>query len=227
MTSRDPGLPLDMVRLCGGVFVLAALVILPAPLLPPLGLAGAVQSALGLGWKAAYLISAVGLHVVLYGSIGVAAALASGPGATRRQRLMRLFLVPLAVVALAVGIRSIKLGHVPMLTNAVIPMGACALGAVIGLLFRQRGWRVAIVVMLLALAGLAWSFFPGAPSTLRGATEAHLRALLAAAPHLPSGEERFGAIVQAAFASDPAAADPVEDNRGAILALGIAVGHER
>jgi hypothetical protein len=49
--------------------VLLALVIVPAPLLPPLGLTGKVQSLLGVGWQTAYLAAAIGVHLALYGSL--------------------------------------------------------------------------------------------------------------------------------------------------------------
>jgi hypothetical protein len=50
--------------------VLLALVTVPAPLLPPLGLTGKVQSCLGVSWKTAWLVAVVGLYVALYGSLG-------------------------------------------------------------------------------------------------------------------------------------------------------------
>jgi hypothetical protein len=55
---------------------LLALVIIPAPLLPPLGLTGKGQSILGVSGKTAYLAAASGLHMVLYGALGVVAACA-------------------------------------------------------------------------------------------------------------------------------------------------------
>jgi len=95
--------------------VLLALLIVPVPLLPPLGLTGKLQSVLGLSWKTAYLVATIGLLVTLCGSLGV--------------------------VGIALVVRSVKLGHVPVLANAVVPVAACALGVVIGLLFRQLRLR--------------------------------------------------------------------------------------
>ncbi|MGH9867415.1 MAG: hypothetical protein ACREAA_04520 [Candidatus Polarisedimenticolia bacterium] len=213
----------------GAAAVVLALLAVPAPLLPPQALAGAVQSTLGVGWKPAYLVTALALHAVLYGSLGMVAAFAVGPGTTRRARLLRLVAVPAALIALAVLIRSLKLGHVPMLSNALVPMTACALGAVMGLLFRQHGWRGLGVAAAILSVGLLWSFFPGTSQELNRGTEAHLRRLVAAGAGLPSGEERFGALLRAAVVppSGPPPADPIEHNRAAILALGIAIGHER
>ncbi len=48
--------------------VLRALLIAPAPLPPPHRLAEVVQGLAGTSWKAAYLVTAMGLHVGLSGS---------------------------------------------------------------------------------------------------------------------------------------------------------------
>ena len=211
--------------------VLLALVIVPAPLLPPLGLAANVQSVLGVGWKIAYLVAALGLHGALYGSLGVVAAFAVGPGKKRGQRWLQLIIVPVVVVGITVLVRSLKLGHVPMLFNAVIPMVACALGVIAGLLFRAHGWRVALLAMLVLLVGLMWASWPGVSTELSRATEAQLRRLVTAAPSLPSsGDERFGVLLQTVFTPMPSGstrATAIEHNRAAILALGIVIGHER
>ena len=210
--------------------VLLGLILVPAPLLPPLALAGKVQSVLGIGWKGAYLFTAIGLQVVLYGSLGVVAAFAVGPATKRRGRWMQLLAVPLVVVGAAVLVRSLKLGHVPMLANAAVPIMACVLGVLIGLVSRQHGWRVTLGSMLVLGIGMLWAYWPGVSSELGRATEMQLRRIADASPRLPNGDERFGVLLQTVFAPMPAAStrhSDVEQNRGAILALGIALGHER
>jgi hypothetical protein len=210
--------------------VLLALVIVPAPLLPPLGLAGQLQSVLGVGWKTAYLAATIGLHVALYGSLGVVAAFAVGPGKSSRHHLLQLVIVPVIVVGIAVAVRSVKLGHVPMFANAVVPVAVCALGVVIGLLFRQHGWRVTLLGLVVLMAGLLWAYWPGVPSELSRTTEAQLRRLVDGSPKLGAGDERFGTILQTVFAPMPSASartESVGHNRAAILALGIAIGHDR
>jgi hypothetical protein len=209
---------------------LLALVIVPAPLLPPLGVTGQVQSLLGVSWTTAYLAAAIGLHLALYGALGVVAAFAGGPGKKPRQRWLHLVIVPVVVVGMAVLVRSLKLGHVPMLANAAVPMAACALGVVCGLLWRQHGWRATLVATVVLAAGLVWAYWPGVSSQLSHATAVQLRRIVDSAPQLPSGDARFGVLLQTVFAPMPstsARSAAVEHNRAAILALGIALGHER
>jgi hypothetical protein len=210
--------------------VLLALVLLPAPLLPPTGVAGAIQSLLGVGAKAAYLAAAVGLHVAIYGSLGVLAAFAVGPGQTRRQRVLRLLVLPLILVAVAVIVRSLKLGHVPMIHNAILPIAACALGVVTGLLFRQHGWKVTLAAIASLGVAFMWACWPSSSGALTRATTYQLQRLTDNASSFPSGEARFGALMEFAFKPMPSEAGKVsatEQNRAAILALGIAAGHER
>jgi hypothetical protein len=210
--------------------VLLALVIVPAPLLPPQWLAGKLQSVFGVSWKTAYLAATIGLLVVLYGSLGAGAAFAVGSGKSTRQHLLQLVIVPLVVVGIAVVIRSLKLRHVPMLANAIVPIAACVLGVLAGLLFRRHGWRVTLTAMVVLGAGLLWAYWPGVSSEMSRATDAQLRRLVGNSTKLGVGDERFSSLLQTAFAPMPSAAaraGVVEHNRAAILALGIAIDHER
>jgi hypothetical protein len=207
-----------------------ALLIVPAPLLPPHRLAQAVQSTTGVGWNAAYLIAAMGLHIGFYGSLGVLASLAVSRTPTLWGRLLQIVVVPLVVVGVALVVRSVKLGHVPMWANAVVPVTACLFGVGLGLGLLYRGWKVTLGVAVAVIAAALWGFLGGASAELIRATKAHLARLVAAGPAVPSGEARFAALLQTAFAPLPADSKPrtaVEHNRTAILALGIAIGHER
>ena len=65
---------------------------------------------------------------------------------------------------------------------------------------------------------------------MRLAVRSHVERLLHAAPHLPDGEQRLGAAVEVAFAwarERSATSSPVLENRAALLALGILLGHPR
>ncbi len=175
--------------------VLLALVIVPAPLLPPLGLAGMVQSFFHVGWKAAYLVSAIGLQIALFGSLGTVAAFAVGPGKSGRQRWLQLLFVPLVVVGITVLVRSLKLGYVPMLANAVVQMAACAFGVTAGLLFRQKGWQVTLAATLVLALGLSWAYWPVASSELSSATIAKLQQLVASVGKIPAERRTFRGVV--------------------------------
>ena len=207
-----------------------ALLTVPAPLLPPHRLAEAVQSLLGVGWKEAYLVAAVGLQVVFYSSLGVLAALAVDRARRWQKRLGQVMVVPLVVVGVALVIRSVKLGHVPVWANAVIPIAACVFGVGLGLGLLYRGWKVTLFVAVAVIGVALWGLLGGVSAELGRATEARLRRLVAAGPGLPPGEARFGGLWQTAFAavpSDTVGEKAVPHNRAAILALGIAIGHER
>src|SRR5687768_2618171 len=101
--------------------VLLALVAVPAPLLPPRGLVLAVQSVLGAEWKQTYLATALGMHLLFYGMIGMLAAFALDRARSLQGRLLHFAILPCAITALAILVRSLKLGHVPVLTNAIVP----------------------------------------------------------------------------------------------------------
>ena len=80
--------------------------------------------------------------------------------------------------------------------------------------------------------GLLASFIWGAGSNeeMRLAVRSHVERLLEAAPSLPRGEPRLGAAVEVAFArarERSATSPPVLENRAALLALGILLGHRR
>jgi hypothetical protein len=78
------------------------------------------------------------------------------------------------------------------------------------------------------LARFIWG--PGSNEEMRRAVRAHVERLLEAAPSLPRGEPRLGAAVEVAFArarARSATSPPVLENRAALLALGLLLGHRR
>ena len=80
--------------------------------------------------------------------------------------------------------------------------------------------------------GLVASFIWGTGSNeeMRLTVRLHVVRLLEAAPRLPRGEPRLGAAVEVAFAharERSATSPPVLENRAALLALGILLGHRR
>jgi hypothetical protein len=80
------------------------------------------------------------------------------------------------------------------------------------------------------LASLVWG--EGESLALRDAVADQVAALLARLPTVPAGDARFGAALEAAFArarerASAEGSNAVDENRGALLALGVVLGHER
>lgn len=211
------------------IIVLIALLIVPAPLLPPHRLAEATQLILGVGWKTAYLAAVVGLEIVFYGSIGILTAFIVKRGTTWQRRFLQTLIVPLLVIGLAMIIRSIKVGHLPVWINAAIPIAACLLGTWLGLSLLYQRWKV-IMFMVVTVTSVAFWGLLGTTASLSRAIENHLQRLITASSTIPAGEARFGALLRIAFSSpteESEKSDAVQNNRAAILALGIALGDER
>jgi len=84
--------------------------------------------------------------------------------------------------------------------------------------------------MVVLFVGLVWAYWPGVASELREGTEAQLRRLVNTSSTLSTGNQRFGDLLTVGFAPMPVGSPrltAVEQNRVAILALGIVIGHER
>jgi hypothetical protein len=215
-------------RVASAAAVILALIVAPAPLLPPHGLAEAVQRALGVQWKWAYLLTAIGLQAGFYGSLGLLASFAVRRPHTPRKRVIRVLLLPLVVVTATIVIRILRIGHVPEWANAIVPLFACMAGALLGMIGRFRGWGLTAGVAACVAAAVLWGWTRGVPSTVARETRAALERIVAAGPGLPGGDARFAALCQTAFGApwrDDVSAS--QSNRAAVLALGIAVGHER
>ena len=212
------------------VLVLLTLLVVPSPILPPHFLAESMQSMLGVNWKTAYLVAAVGLQTVFYCSIGMLSAFIVKRAPTLSGRLLQIVVVPIVVVGVAMVIRSMKMGHLPIWINAAIPIAACLFGVWLGLGLLYRRGKAASFIVVTVIGVTLWVLLGGATTELSRATEAHLRRLVAAGSVIPSGEARFGAMLQAAFApisGESERGSAVQHNRAAILALGLSLGDER
>jgi hypothetical protein len=78
------------------------------------------------------------------------------------------------------------------------------------------------------LASLIWG--EGSNEEMQRAVKSHVERLVHEAPGLPGGERRLGAAVEVAFAwarERSATGAPVLENRAALLALGILLGHPK
>jgi len=215
-------------KVVAATVVLLALLLAPAPLLPPHRLAEVLESMLSVSWKTAYLMAAVGLQAVFYGAIGILSAFIVKRATAKPRRLLQIIVVPLVVVLVAVIIRSLKMGHLPIWINAAIPVAACLLGVWLGLGFLYQRGKAILLVVVTVIVATFWLLLGSATTELSQATETHLRRLVTAGPGLPSGQPRFGALLQVAFAplSGADKSSEVHNNRAAILALGLALGDE-
>jgi len=210
--------------------VLLTLLVVPSPLLPPHLLGEAIQSMLGVNWKMAYLAAAVGLQTVFYCSVGIISAFAVKRAPTLSGLLLQIVVLPVVVVGVALVIRSVKMGHLPVWINAAIPTVACVFGVWLGLGLLYQRWKATAFIVVTVIGVTLWVLLGGATTELSRATEVRLRRLVAAGSGIPSGEARFGALLQVAFApisGESEEVSAIQHNRAAILALGLALGDER
>jgi len=215
-------------RVAAAAAVLLALILAPTPLLPPHGLAEYVQGALGVPWKWAYLLTAVGLQAGFYGSLGLLASFAVRRPHTPWKRVVRIVLLPVAVIAATFAIRVARVGHLPEGANAIVPLVACTAGVLFGLVGRFRGWGVTAIVAMCVSVLVLWGWTRGVSSVVAREVRSDLQRIVAAGPGLPGGDARFAAMCQTAFGAPRRdGVSATQGNRAAILALGIAVGHER
>lgn len=219
--------PKTLTKLSITTAMLAGLLMLPIPLLPPQCLVEFAQSSFRLGGEAAYLMCAITVQAAIYSVLGISATFVVNRAQTLRGRVLQAAALPLAVVGLALAIRSLRAGQAPVWINATVPVAACLGGVILGLSVFYRRWKVAACIVTFVTGAAMWAIFAGGSPALRVATEENLRRIVAAGPSLPSGDARFGALLQVAFATETnrGGLSTVEQNRAAILAFGIAVGH--
>jgi hypothetical protein len=219
--------PKTLTKLSITAAMLAGLFMFPIPMLPPQRLVEFAQSSLGLGGPAAYLLCAIAVQAAIYSVLGLSATFVVNRAETLRGRLLQTAALPLVVVGLALAIRSLRVGYAPVWINAAVPVAACVSGVILGLGVLYRRWKVAACIVTVVTGAAIWAIFASGSPQLRAATDENLGRIVAAGPGLPSGDARFGALLQAAFATSETnrvGLSTVEQNRASILAFGIAVG---
>ena len=208
--------------------VLLALLLVPAPLLPPHSLVKAMQAVSGISLDLAYLTTALILQSAFYGLLGSLAGTAVTPASTLRGRMLQIGIVPFAIVGVGFFIRSIRAGHLPVWVNAVIPVVSCFIGVITGLALVQRNWKAMLTITALVFGVVLGAMIGRNSSPLTIDTKARLEKLVSVGPYLPRGDELFGALLQTAFAPMPfTKGSMTEQNQSAILAWGIALGDHR
>jgi hypothetical protein len=208
--------------------ILVVLVMLPIPLLPPQSLVEFAQLYLHLGPGAAYLLCAIFVQSAIYCVLGLSATFVVNRAQTGGGRLLQAVELPLVITGLALIVRSLRAGHAPVWVNAVVPVTACLCGVSLGLSVLYRHWRAIAGIVTFAIGIILWTSLTGGSPQLRAAAEQDLLQIVAAAPTLPTGDARFGALLEAAFATSEASRSglsAIDQNRASVIAFGIAVGH--
>jgi hypothetical protein len=219
----------NILRIVVASLVLALLLIVPAPILPPHKLAEFIQSTFNVSWKSSYFVAAVGLQGVFWCSIGILGAFVVSRKDSVKGRLLQMVIIPILIVIVAMIIRLVKLGHPPIWINAVVPITGCIVGVWLGLGFMYRRGVLVVLFIVIVAAVTLWNLSGGHDAELTSATAKTLRRLVAQGSNIPAGEDRFIALYQIAFApysDDSINISPLQQNRAAILALGIALGDE-
>ena len=142
--------PKTLTKLSITATMLAGMVMLPIPLLPPQRLVEFAQSSLGLGGEAAYLLCAIAVQAAIYGVLGLSATFVVNRAQTLRGRLLQTAALPLVVVGLALAIRSLRAGQAPVWINAAVPVAGCLGGVILGLSVLYRRWKVAACIVTFA-----------------------------------------------------------------------------
>lgn len=208
--------------------IFISLLIAPAPLLPPAALTEVCQQIFGVGWEMAYLVSAVVVQTAFYASIGALSSFLIKRSASVAGQALRLVFFSAILICGVLFVRSVKAGHLPALTNILVPLGACVLGAVLGSGLRHRQRIISVLCACIGIGLSMWALRSYLDPDLRSATVAHLEKIGAIGSTLPSGDARFLALLQVAFEpvpTDSTSGNLVQRNRAAILAWGIAMGH--
>jgi hypothetical protein len=217
-------------RVLAGAAALLAVLLVPAPLLPPHRFAEILQSWLGIGVMAAYFTAVVVIQTSFFASVGIVAALVVNRAATPSRRLVQIAVLPLFVVGSVAAVRFVKLGYLPTWMNVAVQIVACMAGVGFGIGLLYRRWKEVLAIAGIVFGVTLWGLFQGVSTDLRRETEDCLQRLVAVERGLPSDESRFPGLLQTAFAptsANSAPAKAIQHNRAAILARGIAVGHEK
>src|SRR6478609_5542286 len=148
-------------RIAAFSIVMIMLLLMPAPILPPHRLSEAIQKILNLGWKPAYLAATILLELAFYGSLGIVAAFVVKRAETTRRRLLQIIVVPIFVIGLALIIRSVKVGHIPIWVNTVIPMVACIVGVWLGLGLLYQRFKLMMFIIVIIGGTSLWMLFGG------------------------------------------------------------------
>ncbi len=136
--------------------------------------------------------------------------------------------VLIGTVVLAIGSMWINYGYFPITMQIQLAIISSIVGALAGMVLRRS--KISLAVLIIFLGGLfAWGTSTGISNDLDQAARATGLHLLENADDIPDADDGFKEILRRAFqfAADNAdGTDAVEQNKAAILALGVILGEE-
>ena len=136
--------------------------------------------------------------------------------------------VLIGTVVLAIGSMWINYGYFPIIMQIQLAVVSSIVGALVGMVLRRS--KISLAVLIIFLGGLfAWGTSTGISNDLDQAARATGLHLLENADDIPDADDGFKEILRRAFqfAADNAdGTDAVEQNKAAILALGVILGEE-
>lgn len=134
----------------------------------------------------------------------------------------------IGAVVLAIGSMWINYGYFPITMQIQLAIISSIVGALAGMVLRRS--KISLAVLIVFLVGLfAWGTSTGISNDLDRAARATGLHLLESADDIPNADEGFKEILRRAFkfAADNAdGTNAIEQNKAAILALGVILGEE-
>ena len=136
--------------------------------------------------------------------------------------------VLIGTVVLAIGSMWINYGYFPIIMQIQLAVVSSIVGALVGMVLRRS--KISLAVLIIFLGGLfAWGTSTGISNDLDQAARATGLHLLENADDIPDADDGFKEILRRAFqfaADNAGGTDAVEQNKAAILALGVILGEE-
>lgn len=206
-------------------FLLIGLLPDPRPLGAPGWAVNLIRSLGGVSEPAARALATIVLRASGIGVIGILLSLALSN--------FRLSIAAPAVlvgtVVLAIGSMWINYGYFPITMQIQLAIVSSIVGALVGMTLRRS--KISLVVLIVFLVGLfAWGTSTGISNDLDQTARATGLHLLENADDIPDADEGFMELLRTAFkfAEDNSdGTNAIQQNKAAILALGVILGEER
>lgn len=205
-------------------FLLISLLPDPRPLGAPDWAVNMMRSLGGFSEPAARAVATIVLRASGIGVFGILLA----PMLSSFRLSLAAPVVFVGTVILAISSMWINYGYFPITMQIQLAIISSVVGALIGMTLRRS--KISLAVLIVFLVGLfAWGTSTGISNELDQAARATGLHLLESADDIPNADEGFKEILRRAFkfAADNADdTDAIQQNKAAILALGVILGEE-